>query len=504
MAQDERLISDAGLEDSSWLDDIQGMVYARASAVGISFPPIDFEHSATLLDKLEALRTRVYTLAPYFVNMDYPYWRQGWAEFPKMFSTSWHRGRTGEFDRVDDLAVDEEHAIDQLPQNCSSFDDDSLARYRRYIGNLVYWLKKFRYIKALKTWYDRSYRRNWDWVLSWDDNQWQQTSYATVNGVHMEGMTDAELRSVQDGRVWREGPRQIRAAGYIQVPWVERGFMRKTYNYKSSRVDPQPVTQQMEGEHVYNVGDGGDGIPANLTTRNPTGYLADLLWFIVPSSNHSPEHAGKGLLTDDMEDELVTNVEQWSYHRWGPNDEYGAWEYHAVNGSGQYSRIQRDFVNGDFKETYNDTNVWSTPGYNRRSTRTITRTNWTPTGDRSAEVEHYSEQDTSTNQPYDNRRTREYFQPQTFGLVHFDADTRPCFNAGTILPHDSLTYHVCDQDTLPGPSYQFNWDYVPNETYCFGVDDESSIWVDASTLWYPILDLGEYAVPEEPEESVES
>lgn len=501
MAPDTQQLNNATLEDCTVLDGIQEMVRTRASALGLRLSPVPFYHCATTLDRLKVLRDEVYTLAPNFINMDYPYWEQGWASFPKMYSVTWQKNLQREFIKVNDLAMGG-HPIDTLPQNCSTFDQDSVQLYRTYLKNLVYWLEKFRYIKATKTWYDRSYKRRWDWTQGWDWSTWQQTTHATVNGTYVEGVTDAELRSVQEGLVRREGPRPLPNVGYLQVTWQEYGFMRKSHDHKDAGDNSKPLTETLEGEHVYEVGQGGDGVPGNLTTRNPTAYEADLLWFIVPESNRYSGHEGKGLLVSDTQDALVTNKEHFgSYHRWGPNDMYGAWYWHAVAGTGQYQVLQKDFVNGAFKETYDRTNVWSTPGYNRRSTRTTVKTNWTPTGDRSAVVENTTEQDTETNQPYFNKRDRQYFEPQTFGLVLFDPEERPCFNAGTIAPHGSLTYHVCDQDSLPAPSYQFKWDYVPNNTYDWGINDESHITINANTLWYPVLDLKSYTIPdpEDPE-----
>jgi hypothetical protein len=498
VAPDTQQLNNTTLEDCTVLDGIQEMVRARAAALGLRLSPVPFYHCATTLDRLKVLRDEVYTLAPNFINMDYPYWEQGWASFPKMYSVTWQKDLYGEFIKVNDLAMGG-HPIDTLPQNCSTFDQDSVQLYRTYLKNLVYWLEKFRYIKATKTWYDRSYKREWDWTQSWDGVSWRQAPYATVNGTHVEGVTDAELRSVQEGLVMKEGPVPLPIEGYFQVTWQEYGHMRKFYDFKDSYSDPKPLTEALEGEHVYKVGKAGDGVPGNLTTANPTAYEADLLWFIVPESNKYSEHKGKGLLVSDTQDWLVTDKEHLVFHRWGPHNEYSAWEWHAVAGTGQHQWLQKDFVNGEFRETYNRTNVWSTPGYNRRSTRTTVKTNWTPTGDRSAVVENTTEQDTDTNQPYENNRLRQYFEPQTFGLVHFDPEERPCFNAGTIAPHGSLTYHVCDQDSLPAPSYQFKWDYVPNDTYDLGIDDWSDIDIDASTLWYPVLDLKSYTIPE-PEE----
>ena len=500
MAQDDGLIQDTKLEDCDILEQIQEMIQVRASVVGLKFAPLDFDHCATLLDKLQLLRDRVYALAPYFINMDYPYWQDGWATFPKMYTTSWHQDWDKSFTSVDELAMDEEHNINKLPQTDTSFTDETMDLYHKYLENLVYWLKKFRYVKALKTWYDKSVQRNWSWQLRWDYTNWKQTNSSTVNGQSSSGeVTEGELRQGGEGTVYQNGPRQIRSEGYLQVRWEEGGFMRKYYDYDWNH----PLTEMVEGEHTYHAGRGGNGIPCNLTTANPASYQAELLWFVVPGSNryagHS-ENAGKGWLVKDTQDYLVTDVEHWgSYHTWGPNSEYGAWEWHAVDGSGESTLSYTDFFNGEYKETANYHNVWSTPGYNRRSTKTTVRTNWTPDGTRSAVVENTTEQDTDTNQPYDNSRWKEYFEMQNFGLVTWQEGERPCFSAGNIAPHESTTYHVCDESSVPTPTYQFNWDYPPNSTFNWGVNEESHITLYAYTNWYPILDYGDYIIPE-PEE----
>lgn len=500
MAPDESRLEEAEMEDCTVLDEIQQMVVERAAALGLRFKAVRFEHCATTLDRLKVLRDEVYSLAPNFINMDYPYWEQGWASFPQMYSTTWHRDIQGEFTQVNDFATSD-HPIDTLPQNCTSFDRSSLSLYRNYLKSLVYWLKKFRYIKAPHTWYDNSYKRKWDWTKSWNWGEWKQETHATINGsTYVEDVDESTLRSQQDGVIRREGPRELPGQGYFQVSWQESGFMRKSYDYKDAGDNSKPLTEVQWGEHVYEVGQTGDGVPGNLTTANPTSYEVDLLWFIIPQSNQYTEHEGKGLLVSDTQDDLVTDKEHWgNYHRWGPNDMYGAWEWHAVAGTGQLQVLQKDFINGEFKETYDSTNVWSTPGYNRRSTKTIVKTNWTDNGDRSAVVQNTTEQDTDTNQPYDNNRWRQYSEFQTFGLVQYNSEAWPCVNAGSIAPHKSLTYHVCDQNSLPSPSYQFNWDYVPNDTYDWGIDDTSHVTINANTFWWPILDMKDYIIPE-PEE----
>ena len=305
MAPDESRLEEAEMEDCTVLDEIQRMVVERAGALGLRLPAVRFEHCATMLDRLKVLRDEVYTLAPNFINMDYPYWEQGWASFPRMYSTTWHRDIQEEFTQVNDFATSD-HPIDTLPQNCTSFDRPSLRLYRNYLKSLVYWLKKFRYIKAPHTWYDRSYKRKWVWTQSWDWVSWKQKPHATINGsTSVEDVDESTLRSQQDGVVRKEGPGELPRKGYLQVTWQESGWMRKSHDHKDAGDNSKPLTETVEGEHVYEVGQYGDGVPGNLTTANPTSYEADLLWFIVPESNRYFGHEGNGLLVSDKQDDLV-------------------------------------------------------------------------------------------------------------------------------------------------------------------------------------------------------
>ena len=87
------------------------------------------------------------------------------------------------------------------------------------------------------------------------------------------------------------------------------------------------------------------------------------------------------------------------------------------------------------------------------------------------------------------------------GIVQLTED-RPMFNAGTVGPHGTLTYTVCEQNALPGPDYGFSYEYSPDGAFMVGIDSWAHVDIYSSTMWWPILDYGDYLteLPEEEEE----
>ena len=83
----------ACLETEAILTELLDMIQCRASVVdkrGTSLRDLgqSFPHNATVIDKIQWLRDMIWTLAPKFVDMDYPYFDKTWTEFPKFFSAN--------------------------------------------------------------------------------------------------------------------------------------------------------------------------------------------------------------------------------------------------------------------------------------------------------------------------------------------------------------------------------------------------------------------------------
>ena len=445
-------LDNIGMEDSDQLDAILEMASARISTFRFTTRyifPITFRGQTPIMEKLECLRRIVETIAPQFVDMDFPYWDWTWTKFPKNYT-------------VDQISRDAEHGLNVLPQALSTFDESSIDLYRRFLKNVVYWLGKFRYRIADRTYYDKTFRRTWSW------NDWSDWGHATENGEDVDKSL-GELRSSQVGVIYRDSPRYLSSH---TVTISETNNQTKAI-LLDRRTGPYEKVENTCSYEIRNV-------PQNLTTANPTAFRVTLLWFIIPD----------GTMDRNLEPIEVTDREVWATRKWGPNDENTATEYTATDG---YSEVRNEEAHrGQFRETWLSHRD-KTELHNRR-------TNWTDDGTRSAvvldETTPESERYPSTN--WNQVETDEF---EGFGKVSGLTSAPPCFNAGVIEPHEKITVNVCDQSALPAPSYPRPTPvHIGGGTYCFGIDSIAWAQVYAHTRWIPILDFGDFEIPQPEDE----
>jgi hypothetical protein len=258
-------------------------------------------------------------------------------------------------------------------------------------------------------------------------------------------------------------------------------YIREYHNQtKTIRLDRDTgLYEEVENSCGYEI----SHVPQNLITANPTCYRARLLWFIVPDN-------WRGYFQREFSPIEVTAKEAWATRRWGPNNENTETEYTATDG---YSEIRDEECHrGEWKETW--------LSHRSKTTTHNRRTNWTDDGTRSAvvvdETTEHSEDYPGTN--WNDEDLTEY---EGFGRVSGLTSAPPCFEAGTIEPHEKLSVHVCDQNALPAPSYARPTPvHIGAGTYCFGIGSIAMAEVYAGTKWVPILDFGDFEIPEPEEE----
>ena len=441
-----------GLEDCAVLEGLADMVRDRASAVGLDVLPADralgaFDRRPPSIAAVAALADAVNALAPRYVDMDFPYWDNNWADFPKMHSAA-------------KIAADPDHSLSVVPQAGSTFDAGSLEAYRTLLKNIHWWLLKFRYVKA-DSWRDRTYRRDWSWEKSWD--------YATEDyDVHAEENGQTVTKGLQDLRLGGAGedddPNPSGWASEFTVTC--HGGCTASRDYSHGR--NTPLYQRAPVSHHYSL----RGMPHVLTTRNPTAFTANLLWFIVPD----------GRMHRTLSQEEVTQTELWTVEEWGdwPNH-FTANLYHSDGGTREY--VSSDLVRGDWKETL----LQSWAGTAERTRRT----NWSSDGERSLVVQD----DTETIPEFDPGSngydlTEDRFN--TFGLAPTpSASEAPMIVEATILPHGSHSWTVCGKTALPGPNMPWP-EPVWVGTDLYDLLSTSSVSYSGSTRWVAVLDLGEF------------
>lgn len=485
----ERL-DNAGLEDAGLLEEIQQMAMVRASVVKVNLSGLAFSLHTPVIDKLKALRQMVYTLAPNFINMDYPYWDLTWVKFPQMFCVATHHGQgSWDPDTVDEIGNDEEHNLNVLPQFGSSFDDESIAIYRKFLKNLVYWLQKFRYIVSKQTAYDMRYKRTWQTRTDWDDWDWQYELLSLrINGQsYTDPIPISTLKSSNEGVQQDYYPPSSFIKESISVEGREFRNSDKTFTYRS-RWSDIPLTEI--DPYTDNYGYEISGVPGNLTTNNPTGLPVTLSWFIVPSAGG--RNAKGNPVKKELNEYIVTQTKKSHQETWGSQSQYTEWSYSATAATDMHSDYEshRD----SFKET-----SYEMEGETRYQKRV---TNWSEDGERSAVVEsedHPIEPWTPHSSQSD--RTEKRFVYPNFGLTTLQEGVRPCFEAGVIQPHASLTYHVCDQSSLINPGLsEIVSQYVGQDQFKWGITLWSSIDLSFTTRWVPVLDFGDFTIPDPEEE----
>lgn len=480
MAEIDEQLEDCGMENADVLMEIQDMALKRASAVDVNLTPWTFDRQLTVLQKLINLKNMVYSLAPKFVNMDYPYWELNWSEFPKTYSTSYSRNNR------DDLADDEEHAINVLPQVGCSFDDESMELYRKFLKNLVYWLRKFRYVKSDKSYTDKTFQRKWEGVKRWDSwtGEYKYDDFME-NGNYYTGSASefARLMSSQEGYLYRD--RVIDANPSLSV---YMGYNSLNENRYHDHTRNGPLIEVVQEDRHYQI----TNVPHNLITSNPTCYQADVYWYLVPKTN-----AHDNSLVHMIDHVQVTDVEVWTTYTWGDQNQFTETNYNPTRSE----RIQTDYVGRnmtvDKEYEYQKQIMSSSPS----DTHQIKLTRWSKDGERSYVYEdtttHGSSTPWSRNNMDDEKRMLNGLGKIT--VPGAGSHEPPRFLAGSVSPHETLTYNLCEMDALPAPP---EWpSYIdPGGTFVWGVDKWCSCDRNASCEMYPILDFGDFTIPDPEEE----
>lgn len=465
-----------GFEECNALEAITDMILDRASALGNNsgtFNRLYFELIPTQIDKLQYIRRAVYDLAPSFVNMDYPYWDYCWSKFPQFYSQ-------------DVISRDEEHNLNILPTNFCSFDNDSVAVYKKFLRNVVYWLKKYRYARAKTSWrtkqfnlrcaYDKQffYFRNGVPVYTWGSYYYDQDGHSVY--VEDDSFTPADVWQYATGYVYRDTP-SISNDGSFSVTVWDYHNLNKAYT-SPGRWDDLPL-QNMDPWR-QNCGREMNYVPEDLITKNPSGFQAEVLWFVVPNTSN---------YTKEKNEYVVTQVEQSQYHTWGSQSQFGAWSYNATEGTIEKDEYQ--IRRGEYKETE----------YELRDTDSTRKrvTNWSDDGTRSVVISDTTEPSSHYYPSSQESRDIDQFDFPFRTLVPFGANSRPCFSAGVALPHGEVTYHVCDQSSLLLPSWNMPTPQYLDTNYCWGIDEWASNDYHGNTKWVPIFDFGDFVIPE-PEE----
>lgn len=477
LAPIEERIETCGMEDATILMEIQEMALKRASAVDVNLSPWTFDRQLVVLQKLINLKSMVYALAPKFINMDYPYWDLNWYEFPKTYSTS-YRGNNR-----DDLADDEEHAINVLPQVGASFDAESMAIYRKFLKNLVYWLKRFRYVRSTLSEYDETYSRQWEWT-KWADPSSLEYKYSALEQGHslenVDESTLATLISSGEGVIYRTnypGSKIQSLSVSVDSALGVTKYYDHTWNGPLTTVQDEDWGTQSP-KNIVNI-------PHNLITANPTCFSVEGLWFVVPNFIPSWTHTNT----------VITELDSGTTRRWGNQNQFSGTEYEGVASSSETETFT--YRKNEPKRTVYETverNVSGTGHHTKTSTR------WSSDGTRSYEYEHINEPDSAS--PYSGNTWSEekYVYPTFGGLVPpLTEGVLPCFSIGEIPPHESKTFTVCDQHSLPTDFPIPTLKFPQGETFVWSVESSCSIRYNGSTKWWPILDFGDFTIPE-PEE----
>lgn len=463
----------ACLETESILTEILDMIQCRASVVDIQGTSLrdlgqPFPHNATVIDKIQWLRDMIWTLAPKFVDMDYPYFDKTWTEFPKFFSAN-------------QIKDDQEHGINVLPAKGSSFDNYSIEVYRTALANMIYWLKKFRYVASNKSFYDKTFKRKWYWRKSFNSTNWNYEYRSTENEVSGNEPSMEGLAGRMDGVEDEPGPPSsfIFNSGHrVFARYVDS--REKGYQYKDSYSDPKPMTKCEDIAHEFEL----SNVPHILTTRNPTCFAPTLYWYIIPNEDQYSE------LIRNVTNEEVTEKEPWRDFTWGENDEYSATEYVAKVGTGRSTQTTEVSFRNQFKETYSkvieglqDTQTDTT--YSSDGQRSFTKTKIKElTSPHSVSVQDY--------------KIDEWKVP-TFGLVTMNSNPGPRYEAGIIAPYSSLSWTVCSQNSLIDPGIPQPTAIYAGMEACYSINQMARLRFICSSRWVPILDFGDFSteVPEQ-------
>lgn len=481
LAPIEERIETCGLEDATVLMEIQDMALKRASAVDVNLTALTFDRQFTVLQKLINLKSMVYALAPKFINMDYPYWDLNWYEFPKNYSAEYryYHGTTYR----DDIADDEEHNLNSLPQVGASFDDESMAIYRKFLKNLVYWLRRFRYVWSTRSWWDETYYRQWEWK-KWANTSTLEYEYSALEQHHslenVDASTLATLISSGEGVVYRTNPHQ-NPSNSISVDINSALGVAKYYDHTWN--GPLKLIQEEDvgTQSPRNI----ENIPHNLMTPNPSCFTVEGLWFVVPNFIPTWTHTNA----------VITELDSGTSKTWGSQSQYSATQYSSTASSA----VTETFT---YRRNEPKRTVYETIQRNESGTghHTKTSTRWSSDGTRSYEYEHINEPDSYSPDSSNTWKEEKYVYPTFGGLVPpLTEGVLPCFSIGEIAPHTVKTFTVCDQHSLPTDYPIPTLKFPQGETFVWNRQSSCSIRYSGSTKWFPVLDFGDFVIPE-PEE----
>lgn len=487
-------IDEAMLEDGKILNEIQQMALQRASVVGVRLQTVETDHHTPIIEILKALKQMVYSLAPKFINMEYPYWDMCWAEFPRNYSVVFDPGSSRVPATYDEISMDEEHNLNVIPQVDTSFGPDNIDLYRNFLKNVVYWLEKFRYVKSQWSTYDETYKRQWEWWKRYDT---LRERYYYEAQEQLQGLEEADASTLTTLMESGQGViDDINEYGvyhpFIGVEMNSARHISKAHNHGRNTPLTDYETDDIGTQSPWNV----RGVPHNVITSNPAGYYAEGLWFVVPFT----DRAGS-VQKSNFDSIAVTGLNSGTLKKWGDQNQFSATAYDSAASS----EVKEEFVfrrnapKGVLHETF-DRNTSGT------GTHTLTRTKWSRDGSESYVYENTTEPDSSWPSSSNTYTSEEYVYPTFGGLVPpLTEGVLPCFSMGQIAPHETGVFTVCEMNSIPTDYPIPPVKYPDGETFVWDISSGCSRRYYGQTRWYPVLDYGEYLTelpdPEEEETS---
>ena len=469
---DER-INTACLEDDDVLIEIQDMALRRASAVAVRLKPISFDRHTTVMSKLKALKQFVYSLAPKFINMDYPYADTEWTQFPIKYNAQYRSYHGVQY--RDDIADDEEHNLNVLPQIGSSFDNKSIDLYRKFLHNLVYWLKKFRYVEYRNSqvaYYNRTLQRAWNWSQGFDPVDGSLEYDAYENGTHVPDKSVSELKRGTTGRVYRNSASTFPNGSLVQGST----YSQEAKGYRRLLQRNTPLYEGIEKWSGMTM----TNIPENIIFQNPTVYQATALIYVIP---YAYRDQSNNVYKDEIIDE-VTQLDAGTVETWGDHNQFSATKYNST--AGRYSNTTDVKRRSQWKQTNSDTK--------QGTTERVVETNWSEDGERSAVI-----LDETTTVPFYVPSSNYHDVDEVINPGFFNTTlTNPKYEAGSIPPHDQITIEVCTTDTMPILPYPTP-EHVGTSCYTYDVYSRAQASYIIIDYWVPVLDYGDFVIPE-PEE----
>lgn len=464
----------AMLEDSAPLMALWNAIAVRYSVLNRT-PSSTFwwstvEYGSTRMQLIKAIKDAINALAPSFIDMEYPYWDFNWTKFPQMHSSK-------------KISKDEDHNLNLLPANGMSFDDKSIDLYRKFLKNCAYWLLKFHAIKSDKSWYDETYRRSWQW-RSFEAPLFPLEYNAYENGTYIEGASASTLTQLQNG-----GQGILDRTG---GSFLKNGFL---VHFEAHRNESRHFSHErnapLKEYHDSDLGLDATGIPHILNTINPTGYEATMYWYVIPQTNWAQHNIGNQL---DFE-YAVTGTDSGTSKTWGDQNQYSGTEYSVESTS-----CLEEFYTYRRGEPKREHHVLTEASWNSTGTKRTIDTNWSDDGSRSFNIVDTTEHDSYRPGTLNWRNYTEYHCPTFNDLVQPMSSLPPRFSPGMISPHETISFTVCEMNALPTPSYPIPPIQYPAGIYEWGIEKTSNYYYYGNTGWYPVLDFGDFVIPEPEEE----